>query len=225
MPDKIFITTLALDFVFLASGAIEMGFSISGLNLMLKGPGTGKQATRSLLDQEFPLVVAIFNASLIIASFVLTIPGLLSRKRKILKIGGHMIMFSGFFTLVVGIYLWLMTLRLKESLAPIYAVQDPAIQSMVQASFNCCGYLNFTSPAFVTDVTCPSPAAAALLPGCATSMSNYANAFIDQVFTALFGMVGVDALLIVAITCLLKARKENERYRLIDQKLDYYNVL
>lgn len=56
--------------------------------------------------------------------------------------------------------------------------------------FDCCGYFNSSSPAFITDSVCPSPAAAQLLRGCATSVSSYSNVFLDNIFTALFGMVG-----------------------------------
>lgn len=116
--------------------------------------------------------------------------------------------------------------------------------------FQCCGYLNSTSPAFITDEICPSPAAAALLRGCATNVASFANAFINDLFTAVFGMVGtflipaalpphqchsftssretniispkgIDALLILSIACLVKERKEMERYYIIDQKRDY----
>lgn len=75
-------------------------------------------------------------------------------------------------------------------------------------------------------------------------MSSFANAFINDLFTAVFGMVGtskplhlaipplfmqfkltyilgIDALLVLAIACLLKERKEKERYYIIDQKRDY----
>ncbi|KAH7037567.1 tetraspanin [Microdochium trichocladiopsis] len=38
------------------------------------------------------------------------------------------------------------------------------------------------------------------------------------IFTAVFGMVGLDAIFIMALACLLKDRKERERYRHIDEK-------
>lgn len=40
----------------------------------------------------------------------------------------------------------------------------------------------------------------------------------DNIFTAMFGMVGIDVVLIMSIACLLKDRKERERYRDIDEK-------
>jgi hypothetical protein len=86
------------------------------------------------------------------------------------------------------------------------------------SQFNCCGFLNSTSPAFVTDATCPSPATAALLKGCSIALTSFANVFVDNIFTAVFGMVGIDVALIMCIACVLKDRKERERFRHIDEK-------
>ncbi|KAL7951923.1 hypothetical protein V8C42DRAFT_305643 [Trichoderma barbatum] len=221
MPDKVFLATLVANVLFLATGAMELGFSIAAINVKNKAPVDGHDATRHLIYQNFPLTVGIVNAVFILVTFVFTIPALALVKRNLLKISGYMITVCAVFTLAVGLYLWIMTLTLKETFQPIYAAQDSTVQSLVQNSFQCCGYLNSTSPAFVTDVTCPSPAAAALLRGCSTNMASFANAFINDLFTALFGMVGIDALLILAIACLLKERKEQERYYIIDQKRDY----
>jgi hypothetical protein len=70
----------------------------------------------------------------------------------------------------------------------------------------------------VTDATCPSKAAAAMVRGCAAPISSFGNVFEDNIFTALFGMVGFDMVFIVATACLLKERKERERFRYIDEK-------
>jgi hypothetical protein len=111
-----------------------------------------------------------------------------------------------------------MTLRTKESFQLLWTAQPAAVQDLMQTQFECCGYLNSTSPAFVTDATCPSPAAAALMKGCSAPITSYLNVFIDDIFTAVFGMVGVDAVFVVAAACLLKDRKERERFRHIDEK-------
>lgn len=98
------------------------------------------------------------------------------------------------------------------------------------------------------DSTCSSPASAALLRGCATSISSFANLHIDSIFTVLFGIVGefkppflaqlcaktsqvtnfpyigIDAIFILCIACLLKDRKERERYRHIDEKAGYRQI-
>lgn len=48
------------------------------------------------------------------------------------------------------------------------------------------------------DSTCSSPASAALLRGCATSISSFANLHIDGIFTVLFGIVGESKLTFLA---------------------------
>ncbi|KAK5994963.1 hypothetical protein PT974_03352 [Cladobotryum mycophilum] len=221
MLDRVFIATLLADVLFLASGAVELGFAVSFMQQLKTEPQTGREATRHMLYQQFPITVAIVNAAFILATCLSTIPGLISTKRSLLKYAGYAITFCGLFTMCVGLYTWILTLRIKETLAPTYFEQDPSVQSLIQTSFQCCGYNNYTTPAFVTNSVCSSPAAAALTRGCSTFVSSYANTYVDRVFTALFGMVGVDALLILAIACLLKTRKERERYRLIDEKSGY----
>jgi len=53
---------------------------------------------------------------------------------------------------------------------------------------------------------------------CATPITSFANIFIDNIFTAVFGMVGIDVVFIMATACLVKERKERERFRHIDEK-------
>ncbi|KAJ3477968.1 hypothetical protein NLG97_g8698 [Lecanicillium saksenae] len=221
MPDKVLLTTLAINVLFLATGAIELGFCLVVRGLLDNDPVDGREAVRHLLYRQFPLDAGIANASIILGTFVFTLLGLASKGRSVLKISGYLIALCAVFTLCLGVVLWVMTLRVKEQFFPVYLDQETSIQSAIQTSFGCCGYFNASTPAFVTDSTCPSPAAAALLRGCATSISSFANIALDVIFTALFGMVGVDALFILAIAALLKVRKERERYRHIDEKGGY----
>jgi hypothetical protein len=227
MPSRTFFAVAIADALFLVSGGILLGFSLIG-NGMRDGvltAGNGEEATIVLLYQRFPLLAATINAALIITVFVLTLPGLLmTTSRGWLKIGAVAVAACGLFTLCLGVVLWVMTLTLRDDFSSVYMMQDPETHKLIQTSFNCCGYDNSTSPAHVTNPTCPSPAAAALNRGCATYISSFANGFIDKVFTAMFGVVGVDALLILAIACLLKERKESARYRIIDQKTGYRNI-
>ena len=54
--------------------------------------------------------------------------------------------------------------------------------------FNCCGYLDSTN--FTPDMTCPTADVAAQKVGCVGPFSNYANNFLNIVFTTMFGFVG-----------------------------------
>ncbi|KJZ79393.1 hypothetical protein HIM_01544 [Hirsutella minnesotensis 3608] len=221
MPNQVFVAALAANGIFFATGCLELGFALIVRSQMFNTPQDGQEAIRNLLVQSFPLTAGIVNAITIFAAALLVLVGLLSPMRGWLKVGGYAIALNGLFTLVLGVVLWVSTLTVKATFFPTYVNQDPSVQRLIQESFSCCGYFNHTSPAFVTDGTCPSPAAAALLRGCSTAISSFSNVFIDNIFTALFGFVGVDALVILALACLLKDRKERERYRHIDEKSGY----
>lgn len=97
--------------------------------------------------------------------------------------------------------------------------------------------MNSTAPPFVTDTTCTSAIVAAQKAGCVGPFSTFANNYLDVIFTAAFGVVGmyfrshpslsyitdhsfvgIDVALILAIAMLLKDRKEKQRYRHIDMK-------
>lgn len=224
MVNKILVTTAVADFLFLATGAAQLAFALIVKNVMNEDAVEGMQAARNLLYQRFPLQAGIINAIAIFVTFLVTLPGLITPARAWLKLSGALITFCGLFTLCIGIFLWVLTLRTKEDFFPIWMAQEPRVQDLMQTTFECCGYINSTSPAFVTNPLCPSPAAAALMRGCSAPVASFANIFIDDVFTAVFGMVGVDALLVMAIACLLKDRKERERYRHIDEKTGYTGI-
>ncbi len=56
------------------------------------------------------------------------------------------------------------------------------------SQFNCCGYIS--NAMFMQDSTCPNVAVAASKQGCAASFCDYANGFLNLIFTASFGFVG-----------------------------------
>jgi hypothetical protein len=167
---------------------------------MTEQPTDGAQAARNLYYQRFPLTAGIINAILIFATFLSTIPGIITPTRTWLKISGWMVVATALFTMAIGIDLWILSLRTKETFAPIFANQTDTVKGLMQGSFGCCGYINSTSPAFVTDDQCSSPAAAALQKGCASPISSFLNILIDDIFTAVFGMVGTCSLVVVVMT-------------------------
>ncbi|KAK0733632.1 hypothetical protein B0T26DRAFT_30494 [Lasiosphaeria miniovina] len=218
MVNKVLLTYAVFDFIFVAMGIVIIVFSTTVQKFQFEVPTDGKQAARNLLYQRFPFTAAIINSVGIFITFVITVPGLITPVRSWLKVGAYLTTVNAIFTLVIGLYLWIQTLRTKGDFAPIWGNQTAAVQDLMQAAFQCCGYFNSTSPAFVTNPTCQSPASAALMRGCATPITSFANIFVDDIFTSLFGMVGIDVAFVVATACLLKQRKERERFRHIDEK-------
>lgn len=87
-----------------------------------------------------------------------------------------------------------------------------------EEQFDCCGYVNSTTPPFVQDSTCQNILVAAQKGGCIAKFSSYANTYLDRVFTAAFGIVGIDMILVLCVAMVLKYRMEQERYRHIDEK-------
>lgn len=96
--------------------------------------------------------------------------------------------------------------------------QTPLAQSLLQEKFQCCGYIDSATPPFIQDVTCSNSLVAEQKGGCIRPFSNFANSYLDQIFTALFGVVGVDFLVILWVAMVLKDRAEQQRYRHIDEK-------
>ncbi|KAK3693997.1 hypothetical protein B0T22DRAFT_437122 [Podospora appendiculata] len=218
MANKVLMAYVVADGLFVIMGIFMLAFSIVVQNIQNEIPTEGRQAARNLLYQRFPLTAGIGNAVLVFLTFLITIPGLITPARVWLKLGSYMATICAMFSLILGLYLWILTLKTKEDFAPLFFAQKPAVQELMQSAFNCCGYFNSTSPAFVTDAICSSPAAAAMMRGCATPITSFANIFVDDIFTGVFGMVGIDVVLIMATACLLKERKERERFRHIDEK-------
>lgn len=108
-----------------------------------------------------------------------------------LKFHGYLTVICGIFTMVIGLDIWFGTLRSKEMLLDTWNAQSPTTQSLLQEELSCCGYFNSTSPAFVIDGTCPNSIVAATMPGCSAAFVKLDGLFLDVIFTAAFGIVGM----------------------------------
>ncbi|RDW92444.1 hypothetical protein BP5796_01838 [Coleophoma crateriformis] len=218
MRNNILLTYVVMDLLFVATGALLLVFSLSMESRVRATPTLANITTNLLLD-VCPLKAGVANAVFIFVSFVISLPGILSSTtRGWLKFHGYMVVISGLFTMVIGLVIWFETLKTRNNLFNIWNLQPATSQSLIQESLVCCGYFNSTAPPFVVDSVCPTAAVAATQIGCVTPFTSLANAFLDTIFTAAFGIVGVDVAVILAIAMLLKDRKEKERYRHIDEK-------
>ena len=165
---------------------------------------------------SFPDLGVIVNGALIILTFLVSLPGaFLPSNRLWLRITGCMIVASAVLTLLIGIIIWFSTLQTRANLGHTFATQPSLSQSLIQQKFQCCGYL--TNP-FTQDNVCSSAFVAAQMINCVGPFSNFANSFLDLVFTAMFGIVGLDMAFLLSVVVVLKNRDEMERYRHIDEK-------
>ncbi|KAI6711927.1 hypothetical protein JHW43_005499 [Diplocarpon mali] len=216
--DNILLTYLGIDALFLATGGLLMIFALVTKTEIAENP-TADNVARDLLFDMCPLNAAIANAVMVFFTFLMTVPAIvLPMTRGWLKVSGYMMVVCALFTMIIGLDIWFETLKTRENLFAIWKRQPASTQSLIQSQFICCGYQNSTSPPFVVDSTCTDALVAAAQGGCVGPLASFANNFLDIIFTGAFGIVGVDAALIIMTAILLKDRKEKERYRHIDEK-------
>lgn len=51
-----------------------------------------------------------------------------------LKLSGYLVTINAIFSVVLGLYLWILTLRTKERLSPIWNQQTPQVQDLMQTA-------------------------------------------------------------------------------------------
>lgn len=135
MPSKLLIAVIVADALVLGSGILELVFAIIVKNRMNSAPSDGRDATRELVYQRLPLTAGMVNAGFILATFVMTIPGLLMPSaRGWLKVSGYLVTFCAVFTLILGLDLWIMTLKIGENFTSVYMELESDVQGMIQSS-------------------------------------------------------------------------------------------
>ncbi|KAI9699884.1 MAG: phospholipid scramblase 1 [Bogoriella megaspora] len=190
MVNKITLTFIGTNFLFLTGGALLIAFSVVSREDMKQKPST-KNVANNLLLSTCPLTASLVNAIIVFVSALTAIPALiLPLNRLFLKIHGWLVVVCAIFTMVVGLVLWFDTLKTRANLNTLWGEQPASEQSLLQMTFNCCGYTNSTSPPFVQDSTCTTDLVAAQKMGCIVPFTNHANQFLDLLFTAAFGIVG-----------------------------------
>ncbi|KAF2499521.1 tetraspanin [Lophium mytilinum] len=218
MPSKLMMVFVGTDIIFAGCGGLLIGFSLLSESQMRATPTIATVAEHLLLKQ-CPLTAGVVNAIFIFLTFLLSLPALfLPQNRGWLRAQGWLVVFCATFTLVLGLTIWFVTLHSRANLNRIWAHEQPLTQSLLQQKFNCCGYNNSTSPPFIQDSTCINSLVAAQKGGCISKFSSFANGYLDLIFTAAFGIVGIDVVLVLCVAMVLKYRQELERYKHIDEK-------
>ena len=134
MVSKVFLTVIAADFLFLVTGAIVLGFSLVTQSQMNNTPTDGKDAMRKLIAKELPLTAGIANGVFILVAFVLTLPGMWLPARGWLKLSSAAVAATSVFTLILGIYSWVLTLRFKSDFGNTYMEQSSDVHMLFQST-------------------------------------------------------------------------------------------
>ncbi|KIW16672.1 hypothetical protein PV08_03860 [Exophiala spinifera] len=219
MANKILLVFIGFDLAFLACAALHLFIPLYTRQAVKNKMNVDSIATNLLLD-HCPLTASEANSVIMFITFLISIPAFFNRRNRVwLKVHVAGVIVAAIFTLIIGLVIWFSTLEIHKNLTPVWMNQSADVQSMLQQKFQCCGY---TNPAlFVKDDVCTSAATAASLGPCVSPFGVFASRFLDIVFTTFFGFVAVDMMLLLAALCVIKDRKEKERYRMIDEKRGY----
>ncbi|KAF2263458.1 tetraspanin [Lojkania enalia] len=221
MVSKLMIVFVVVDVLFAMCGGLLMGFSLIAEQNMRATPTVDNVAPNLLLDQ-CPLTAGVVNAIFIFVTFLLSIPAFfLPQNRGWLRLQGWLVVFCATFTLGLGLSVWVETLTTRNKLSKIWSGQPEITQRLLQQKFNCCGYddaIKFAKDDDAQNPICPSSIVALDKGPCIGKFSSFANSYLDKIFTAAFGVVGVDVILVLCVAMVLKYRQEQERYRHIDEK-------
>ncbi|PUU76371.1 hypothetical protein B9Z19DRAFT_258126 [Tuber borchii] len=224
MGNSVVASYVATSIIFLGTGILLISVAAVWQKELMSQP-TMDSVARYLLLKKAPLSAVIANGVMVVVAFLLSLPTFaLPTSRTWLKAHSWLVMACALFTLVLGLMEWISTLKTRANLEEIWGQQTPQIQSMLQQKFNCCGYMNSTTPMYVVDSVCTGDIVAAAEGGCVGPFANFAERWINLLFTALFGIVGMDAVVMLCAAMLIRYRKEQLRYRLIDQKWGMGNI-
>lgn len=132
MANKVLLTFLGADVIFLLTGGLLIGFALISESAMRSTPTTGNVASHVLLNQ-CPLTATVVNAVLVFVTFLLSLPVfILPSNRKWLNVHGWLVVFCATFTLILGLVIWFDTLKTRANLASLWAQESPLVQSLLQ---------------------------------------------------------------------------------------------
>lgn len=222
MARKTLFIFVGLNLVYLLCAGLHLFIPLFTRAQLKEGPTLSNVANNLLLD-ECPLTASMVNAGLMFLSFLISVPAMFKKQNLVLlQIHAWTIVACAVFTLGIGLEIWFSTLKTRSNLEPLWNRQSTFVQSMLQFKFKCCGYND--PKVFITDGTCPNVADATRHGGCMGPFALFANQFLDVVFTTFFAFVAVDMIVLLSVLCVLKERKEQIRYQLIDEKTRFGGI-
>ncbi|KAK7693171.1 hypothetical protein QCA50_002737 [Cerrena zonata] len=127
--------------------------------------------------------------------------------------------------LVIGVYVWFFTLKMRNNFHQVWLDTTPDVRSQIQDKFSCCGYF------FANDTTeftgfCRDPAFVATLQNdsaidqnrCVAPITSFTDMTLNNIFTCMFGFMAIVICLFLASVCVINKRMEAERFKRIDAK-------
>jgi hypothetical protein len=149
MRDNILLTYALVDILFLVSGVLLLAFALTTESMGHQTPTVTTAARDIILKQAAPvsgqspshrcqlvlteLPAAIGNAVLVFITFLISIAAMvMPMTRGWLKLNGYMTAVCALFTMILGLSMWVDTLRTRSNLSVVWADQPASTQSLIQ---------------------------------------------------------------------------------------------
>jgi hypothetical protein len=79
-------------------------------------------------------IAGIANAAFTLFIFLLTLPAIATPARGWLKFAGYLVVADALFTLIIGLDLWIITLKTKQEFFEIWTTQPANVQDLLQTT-------------------------------------------------------------------------------------------
>lgn len=224
---KLVIAWSILSFMFLAIAAVLITVA-EVWRMQEQTTVMGKHTLRTLVIGKLDLTTATVLGVFIIISFIIGLVGFYQSagpEKKGNTLGlvvfNWSLICTTVFTVIVGSIIWFFTLRERRDFMRIWLQQPAATQAFLQDTLSCCGYWNATDIGLFTQNTgfCSAITNVTAVPGCVTPITAFADYFLNNVFTTIYGFTAVEASLFLITCCLIISRHEEDRFRRIDSKV------
>jgi len=211
MPSKsLKITWGLLNFALLAVGVIAVAFSI-----VWRAPNVVINFIISEQDLNGGLALGI----MLIVTWMVSVGAILQPNHVTIGlVATNWALIGDAITIVVvGGSIWLYTLTsMTNYMAQWEASSTTTIQAL-QDTLSCCGYTNSTQDAVFAGF-CANTTFAASQVGCSSVIMPQVDYTLNNIFSSIFGFMAVVIAFFWATVCMVYRRKQQERFRLIDEK-------
>ncbi|KAF9475660.1 tetraspanin Pls1 family [Pholiota conissans] len=205
------------DVCLLAAGALVTAFSI-----VWRRSDVLMNFTISNADLTAGTVLGVA----LLVSFVVSVAAIIQRNHVTigLVILNYILVADVFFVGIIGSFVWFYTLRERNNFHSAWSEATPATRIFLQDHFKCCGYFNGTDLAEVGGAFCTSQDfinnlnATVTSNFCVTGVTGFADYTLNNIFTSIYGLMAIVLSLLLASLCVIKKRKEDERFKKIDAK-------
>jgi len=211
MPSKQLKATWSFfNVLLLAAGALAIAFSV-----VWRAPNVLMNFIISEMDLNAGLALGV----MLLITWMLSVGSILQQNHVTigLVITNWALIADAVGVLSIGATIWFYTLRETNNYLTQWKDASPAVLQNLQDTLQCCGYRNSTELA-VNAGFCADATFAASQVGCSTIILPKADYTLNNIFSSIFGFMVVVIGFFLATVCMVYRRKQQERFRRIDEK-------